>query len=55
MQSRLPGFVSAGIIQQNQDDDKADKARPTQPSMAANPEEMELDEEAVDEEAAQVC
>ena len=52
MQSRLPGFVSAGIIQQNQDDDKA---RPTQPSMAANPEEMELDEEAEDEEAAQVC
>lgn len=52
VQSRLPGFVSAGVIQQNQDDDQPGKARAAQPSMAANPEEMELDEEAEDEAAA---
>ena len=52
VQSRLPGFVSAGVIQQNQDDDKPGTARAAQPSMAANPEEMELDEEAEDEAAA---
>lgn len=54
VQSRLPGFVSAGVIQQNQDDDKSGKPKPAQPSMAANPEEMELDEEAEDQEPAQV-
>ena len=55
VQSRLPGFVSAGVIQQNQGDNNSDQARRAQPSMAANPEEMELDEEAEDEGPAQVC
>lgn len=54
VQSRLPGFVSAGVIQQNQDGDKPGNPKTAPPSMAANPEEMELNEEAEDEEAAQV-
>lgn len=45
--SRLPGFVSAGIQTQSQPDKAAGKAKPA--SMAANPEEMELEE--IDEEA----
>ncbi|KAL3151001.1 hypothetical protein ABBQ38_012874 [Trebouxia sp. C0009 RCD-2024] len=40
--SRLPGFVSAGIQNQGQPDSTAAKAKPT--AMAANPEEMELDD-----------
>ena len=45
--SRLPGFVSAGIQNQGQSDSAAAKPKPA--AMAANPEEMELDD--VEEEA----
>lgn len=45
--SRLPGFVSAGIQNQAQSESAAAKTKPT--AMAANPEEMELDD--VEEEA----
>lgn len=51
--SRLPGFVSAGIQNQGQSDGAAPKPKPT--AMAANPEEMELDdaeEEAEDQAGA---
>lgn len=47
MSVALPGFVSAGVVQQSDNTQTAAKAKPA--AMAANPEEMELDE--IDEEA----
>ena len=47
MSAALPGFVSAGVVQQS--DNTQTAAKPTPAVMAANPEEMELDE--MDEEA----
>ncbi|DBA80302.1 TPA: hypothetical protein ACH3X2_007432 [Trebouxia sp. C0005] len=45
-QAALPGFVSAGVVQQS--DNTQTAAKPKLAAMAANPEEMELDE--MDEE-----
>lgn len=45
----LPGFVSAGVVQQSQPDDVPAAANNKVSAMPANPEEMELDE--VDEAA----
>lgn len=47
--SRLPGFVSAGIQNQGQSDGAAPKPKPT--AMAANPEEMELDDAEEEDQA----
>ena len=49
--SRLSGFVSAGIQHQGQPEKAATKAQPA--AMAANPEEMELEEEAEEQVSAQ--
>lgn len=48
-QAALPGFVSAGVVQQGQRDAASTAAKPQAAAMAANPEEMELDD--VDEDA----